>query len=131
MVDDYIAGQEARAVAQVAKVHGVVGGEGEYQTLIGWAATNLPAEDIAAFNRSMASGDFSTQKMAVESLQGKYIKTAGSGPNVIVGGAGSPGSAQGYESRAQMTQDMKDPRYTKDPAFREKVIAKLAKTTSF
>jgi hypothetical protein len=131
MVNDYITGQEARAVAQVGKVHSVVGGEEQYKSLIGWAATNVPAEDIAAFNKSMATGDFAAQKMAVEALQGKYIKAVGSGAKVIVGDGASPTGAAGYESRAQMIEDMSDARYHKDPAFRAKVEAKLAKTTAF
>ena len=36
------------------------------------------------------------------------------------------GTNTGYESKAQMLQDQKDPRYAADPAFRQKVMDKFA-----
>jgi hypothetical protein len=130
MVDDYIAGQEARAVAQVSKVHALVGGEAEYKALVTWAATNLSDADKTVFNKNIAA-DFDSQRLVVESLQGKYIKAVGSAPKGLIMGEGAPPVGQGYESRAQMTTDMSDPRYAKDSAFRAKVIEKLSKTTAF
>jgi hypothetical protein len=129
MVDDYIAGQEARAVAQVGKVHALVGGEAEYKTLLTWAAANVSEADKAVFNKHI-NGDFDSQRLVVEALHGKYIKATGSAPKIISGEA-TPPSTSGYESRAQMTADMSDPRYAKDPAFRAKVEQKVAKTTAF
>jgi hypothetical protein len=129
MVDDYIAGQEARAVAQVGKVHALVGGEAEYKALLTWAAANVSEADKAVFNKNI-NGDFDSQKLVVEALQGKYIKAVGSAPKLLVG-EGAPPVGSGYESRAQMTADMSDPRYAKDPAFRAKVEQKVAKTTAF
>jgi hypothetical protein len=129
MVDDYIAGQEARAVAQVSKVHALVGGEDEYKTILTWAAANVSEEDKAVFNKHI-NGDFDSQRLVVEALHGKYIKAVGSAPKVI-SGEGAPPSTSGYESRAQMTADMGDPRYAKDSAFRAKVERKVMQTTAF
>jgi predicted AlkP superfamily phosphohydrolase/phosphomutase len=68
--------------------------------------------------------------MAIEALKSKYVAKTGSGSKVIVGD-GAPPAAAGYESKAQMTSDMKDPRYAKDPAYRRAVERKIAKTTAF
>jgi hypothetical protein len=131
MVTDYIAGQEALGAQQVAQVHEIVGGEANYQTLIKWAATNLSKEDKAAFNESV-SRDFASQKLAVSALQAQYIAKEGKAPaNLLTGTAPAQTGPTGYESRRQMINDMGDPRYQTDPAFRAKVMKKVEATTAF
>jgi len=85
--------------------------------------------EIEAYNAAM-SGNMETRKMAIEAIKSKYVAKTGSNPKVLVGLAASPAQS-GYESKAQMTSDMKDPRYAKDPAYRAAVERKIAKTTAF
>jgi hypothetical protein len=129
VVDTYIAGQQALIEQAVGKVHALAGGKETFDSMLEWAKANIPEEEKVAFNSSM-TGDINAQKLAVDALKAKYVKAVGSNPKIIVG-EGAPPVGQGYESRAQMVADMKDPRYAKDPAYRAKVAEKLNRTTVF
>lgn len=129
MVEDYIAGQEARAAQSVAQVYQVAGGEDQYKAAIAWAGANLPKEDVAAFNKAI-TGDFNQQRFAVEALMGRFKAARGSAPNLLQGQA-APTGPVGYASQEQMRADMRDPRYKRDPAFRAAVMEKARNTTAF
>lgn len=129
MVDSYIAGQQAVLETVQARVFGYAGGQENYQAMLEWAASNLDKADIEAFNAAVARGP-ADQKFAVDALYTRYKGAVGSNPNLLKGGGAAP-DAVGYASRAEMVADMKDPRYQNDPAYRAKVQAKIAKTTSF
>jgi len=129
VVTTYFRGQEALAQREIAEVQEFAGGKATYESMVQWAGQNMTKPEIAAYNAAM-TGDTETRKMAIEALKSKYVAKTGSGPKVIVGDGASPAAA-GYESKAQMTSDMKDPRYAKDPAYRQAVERKIAKTTAF
>ena len=46
-------------------------------------------------------------------------------------GAQGTGSAAGYQTTAEMTKDMSDPRYQTDPAFTQEVYRKLQNSSIF
>lgn len=129
VVTTYFRGQEALAQREIAEVHEYAGGKDSYEAMVTWAGQNMTKPEITAYNAAM-TGDQETRKMAIEALKGKYVAKTGSNPKVIVGQA-TPAQPSGYESKAQMTSDMKDPRYAKDPAYRAAVERKIAKTTAF
>lgn len=129
VVTTYFRGQEALAQREIAEVQAFAGGKESYEAMVTWAGQNMTKPEITAYNAAM-TGDTETRKMAIEALKSKYVAKTGSGPKVIVGDGTSPAPA-GYESKAQMTSDMKDPRYAKDPAYRAAVERKIAKTTAF
>jgi hypothetical protein len=128
-VDQYVAGRQAKQDRFVSDVTASVGGAEGYQALIQWAAANLNAPDIVAFNVAVQSGDVGLAKMAVEGLKARHEAAEGRQPNLL---KGQPGSAGGYESVAQMKADMNDPRYLKGhKAFHAMVDRKLQATTAF
>lgn len=129
IVDQFIDGQVAAAKIARSEVTSVVGGDEKYGELISWAAENLPAEEIASFNKIATGRDLGAIKIAVAGLKARYEAQAGSEPNLI-GGDTSAGNT-GYKTQAEMKADMAKPEYHKDPAFRAKVIAKLRATTAF
>ena len=47
------------------------------------------------------------------------------------GGSGAVSSGGRFESTAELTAAMGDPRYAKDPAYRQAVADKLAKSSLF
>jgi hypothetical protein len=129
VVSAYFRGQEALAQREIAEVQEFAGGKAAYESMVQWAGQNMSNPEIAAYNGAM-NGDAETRKMAIEALKSKYVAKTGSNPKVIHG-QGDPPAPEGYGSKAQMTTDMKDPRYAKDAAFRAAVERKIAKTTVF
>ena len=65
---------------------------------------------------------------AVAGLKARFDATVGFEPQRSVEANKARSGADRYESVAQMTKDMGDPRYKKDPAFRLKVQDKLSRS---
>lgn len=128
VVDAYIAGQQALANQRDQAGYEVAGGKENFSKMVTWAAANMSVEERQAFNKAVAGTD-AEMKLAISGLRAQYEAVNGKEPQ-LQGGIPSTAAA-GYESKAQMTADMRDPRYAKDPAFRAKVEAKLAVTTAF
>lgn len=106
------------------------GGKDQFDVLTKWAAAALNPAEIEAFNRVVYDGTVEEACLAVDGLKARYENSNGKIPN-LVKGDGSGSSTGGYESRAQMTTDMRDPRYQKDPAFRKQVEEKIKASTIF
>lgn len=129
LVDIYIEGQKAIAERLQQEFYSVVGGQQNYEAMIQWASANLNEKEIESFNKALNT-DAEMAKMATEALYNRYTKHKGSEPKALIqGSVGATGQSGGaYESLAQLTADMADPRYEKDPAFRLAVHEKLAKS---
>lgn len=128
VVDAYIEGQKALVEKTNQSIYEVVGGQQAYTEMIQWAAGNLTQEEIEAFNNIVASNDVSQIKMAVRGLKAAYVEAKGNPPKQVLVGGGVSGAVDVYESWAQVTEDMKNPKYEKDPAFRNAVQAKLGRS---
>lgn len=124
IVDSYIQGQEAMAADLQEQAMDIVGGRQDYAAMTNWAANNLRADEIDSFNNAVNSGDMNQVYLAVEGLHARYRNEFGSQPNLLRGQA--QGTSAGlYNSVAEVTRDMQDPRYASDPAFRQMVAMKL------
>lgn len=130
LVDTYIAGQQARAAQYEGTIKGEVGGEERYNQIVEWAKANLTPGEIAAYNNAVSSGDANQAKLAALGLSAQYSKAVGQEPQRMIGGQ-KAGSDDVFESTAQVTEAMRDPRYKNDPAFRAKVQAKLSRSKVF
>jgi len=124
-VDNYIAGQEAIANQQATEIKQTVGGEEIYQEMVDWASKNMTEGEKQAYNKAVNSGDMDTVKLAVNALKGQYERANGVEPNLVEGKA-QPSQEQGFQSWAQVTEAMADPRYAKDIAYQNEVKNKLA-----
>ena len=127
LVDTWIKGQEAINTEYQTAVFDVVGGEESYKEMISWAADSLSPQEIAAYDRAVDSGDIDMVKLAVSGLTQKYQSVEGSDPSLI-GGQSTSSTGGTYESWAQVTSDMRDPRYESDPSYRQTVANKLARS---
>ncbi|MQB00670.1 MAG: hypothetical protein GEU78_10310 [Actinobacteria bacterium] len=128
VAEQYIAGAEAIAEKRQNEIYVVSGGEENYKAMINWAAEGLSKEEIVAFNKLAENNDPSQFKLAVEALYGRYADANGvRAQRRVVGGGSGSGAAGGdaYESWAEVTKDMRDPRYKNDPAYQKAVTAKL------
>ena len=125
-VDSYLSGIEAQATQARDEILSEVGGQEAFGEMINWAVANWTPAQLDAYNKAVDSGDMDTVRSAVMSLAYKYQAENGRNPSLVNGGNG--GSSSGFQSVAQLTEAMKDPRYTNDPAYRKEVEAKLARS---
>lgn len=116
---------EANAVADIQSVAG--GPEG-YQEMIGWAAQNMAAAEQSAFNAVTAGGDAVAIKFAVEALFGRYRAAVGHEAKLVGGNKPTSSGPKPYRSQAELARDIANPKYDKDPAFRQDVMERLARS---
>lgn len=128
VVETWIAGQTALADNLKNTTFALAGGEGQYNQMLEWASENLSEREIDAFNKVIQTADNSMIGLAVSGLMSKFKSNAE--PNLLRGGNGSV-SAEKFHSTAELTAAMSDPRYGKDPAYRERVSRMLASSSIF
>lgn len=127
IVDLYIEGQKAVVERIQLTAYSVVGGEEAYGSMIQWATANMTDAEIDTFNKAVNSTNPDVVKLAVTGLKGRYEASNGSEPDLAGGGFGAA-DGPSFESWAQVTEAMRDPRYAKDPAYRRGVEQKLARS---
>lgn len=130
LVDTWIAGQQAVANDIHEQVYGSVGGEESYNEMLEWAGDNLPQSDINAFNQAVESGDINMVNFAVNGLAARYRSEVGTEPKLVQGET-SGTSGGSFQSAAELTTAMRDPRYQSDPAYRRAVADKLKRSNVF
>lgn len=130
IVDTWISGQQALAAQMQSQVYNSVGGEQAYAEMTQWAAENLSPAEIEAFNANVESGDTALTQFAVQGLMARYRSEAPSEPKLMQGSA-SDNQGGSFNSAAELTAAMSDPRYHKDPAYRQAVASKLARSNVF
>jgi hypothetical protein len=130
LVDSWIAGQEALAQDMTQSVYQTVGGQEQYAEMVQWAAQSLPPAEVEAFNQAIETGDANIVSFAVQGLHARYRSEAGATPKLVKGEA-SPTSSGAFNSAAELTAAMRDPRYHNDPAYRQTVAEKLARSNVF
>ena len=110
--------------AQVNSVQNSAGGEANYNRIVQWAASNLPDNQIDAFDSVVDSGNPAAISIAFQGLQSQYNEANGYEGRML---QGKPASSSGdiYRSQAELVAAMGDPRYETDPAYRADVISKL------
>ena len=125
-IDEYIEGQKQIAETAIKNVYDTVGGEENYKAMLDWASKNLPESEIDLFN-DMVAGSRDEMMMAISGLSARYIQAGNSNNPPLVQGETSSDIPQGtsFQSRAQVVEAMSDPRYRKDPAYREDVYRRL------
>lgn len=124
----YVEGLKAQAELVSMKIYGEVGGKDEYAKMAEWAQANWSADQIAAFNTAVTSGNLEATVGAVKNLAAVYNAAQGTQGKHVEGNSNDNKTAVvGYQSQDEMNKDMRDPRYTKgDPAFHAEVDRKIA-----
>ena len=119
----WISGQEALRDQNIDTVHSNVGGEQNYNNMLEWANNNLQPWEVESFNKQLENLDANTQ-FAVAGLYARYQNSEGVPPSLLSGEVGED-VAPRYESLAQVTSAMSDPKYHSDPAYRARVAQRL------
>jgi hypothetical protein len=116
-VDDFTADQ-------VTDIQNFVGGEQQYNGLVSWAAENMPENFVQAFDNLINVGDPDMVKLAVVGMQAAFQEANGYEGRML---SGKPAETKAdvFRSQAEVVQAMSDPRYDRDPAYRQDVFAKL------
>jgi high-affinity Fe2+/Pb2+ permease len=112
--------------ADINTIQNSVGGETAYQQLVGWAAENFSQAEIQAFDNVVDSGNIDAIRLALAGLQARYTDANGYEGNMIQGKAAAP--ADVFKSQAEVVRAMSDSRYDRDPAYRDEIMQKLARS---
>jgi len=103
-----------------------VGGDKQYNEMLGWASQNLSNEEIESYDAIMDKGDPAAAYWAVQALSYRYRDANGVEGDLVQGK--SPGAGGTFRSQAEVVQAMSDPRYDSDPAYRQDVMRKLERS---
>jgi hypothetical protein len=112
---------------QVNQIKNVVGGEQQYSNLMEWASSSLPQNATQAFDDLCNTGSPEAIQLAVLGLQAQYQQANGYEGNMVTG-RGARETQDVFRSQAEVVAAMADPRYDKDPAYREDVFNKLSRS---
>jgi len=131
LVNAYIRMQEGSQSditdAEARGIKEVVGGEEAYNTLMEWSYNNVPEQYLQSFNNTVNNGDAQSIELAVAGLQAIYERQNGSEGRLLSGGPPTSAPA-GFRSQAEVVAAMSDPRYDRDPAYRDDVFNKLSQS---
>ena len=130
LVDTYIAGQKAIAENQSASIFDTVGGKDKYQELMTWAGENLSESDVASYNSITDTGSVDQIKFAVQGLMAQAGMNKAKQPDLFQGDVNVQ-NTKSFNSLAQVTEAINDPRYTTDPVYRKEVEDKIDKSNVF
>ena len=125
LVDQFAAGNQALMAQQTQSVFEEVGGEKNYTDMIEWASNNLPESEVNQFNATIEKGVMDELMMAVKGLHSRWQQGHGTEATLVEGTTKKAGDSA-FQSTTQVINAMNDPRYAKDPAFRQEVQRKLA-----
>jgi len=120
-LDTQLTEQEATDLANM------VGGEEAYLNMLRWAGDNLTQGEIAMFDSVVAQGNKNACYFAIDALHKRYIDAVGQEAPLISGR--SPSEPENvFRSQAEVVAAMADPRYDKDPAYRNDIFTKLERS---
>jgi len=115
---------------QVQSIKQLVGGDAQYDALVGWAGQNLDNSSIDAFDALVESGNAKAIELAVAGLYSMYEAQNGSDGQMITGKAPTS-KGDRFRSQAEVVAAMSDARYDNDPAYRQEIIEKLERSDDF
>ena len=104
-----------------------VGGEAEYDKVIDWATTNLSESQIEAYDDIISTGNTDVIQMMVDGLKAKYDAANGSEGRMLSGKAPN-NSGDVFRSQQEVVAAIADPRYDRDPAYRNDVLEQLERS---
>jgi hypothetical protein len=97
---------------------------GAYANIVNWAKSNLPEDQINAFDEVVNTGSIQAIQLAVSGLKAEYDNANGVEGRMVTGKT-APNNGDVFRSQQELVRAMSDPRYDNDPAYRQDVIEKL------
>ena len=112
------------SAADINQIKNSAGGEKAYANIVNWAKTNLPQDQIQAFDEVVNTGSVQAIRLAVSGLKAEYDNANGVEGRMVTGKT-APNNGEVFRSQAELVRAMNDSRYDSDPAYRQDVIEKL------
>ena len=113
--------------SDVNAIKNSVGGEAEYDKVIDWATNNLSESQIEAYDDIISTGNTDVIQMMVDGLKAKYDSANGFEGRMLTGKAAN-NSSDVFRSQEEVVSAIADPRYDRDPAYRNDVLEKLERS---
>ena len=110
--------------SDINQIKNSAGGEKAYANIVNWAKTNLPEDQIQAFDEVVNTGSVQAIQLAVSGLKSQYDNANGVEGRMVTGKT-APNNGDVFRSQQELVRAMNDPRYDNDPAYRQDVIEKL------
>ena len=111
----------------VTQLKGIVGGDENYKNMLTWAQQNLQEQEVNMFDQVMEQGNPLAAFFAVRSLAYRYNDAIGFDGNMVTGKPPKQNSDV-FKSQAEVVRAMGDPRYERDPAYRQDIMEKLSRS---
>ena len=111
----------------VAQIHGLVGGQENYNNMMSWAQQNVSEQEVNMYDAVMELGNPLAAYFAVQSLALKYQDQSGKDGQMITGKA-PKSTSDVFNSQAELIKAMEDDRYNDDPAYRQAIQSKLERS---
>ncbi len=136
-IDSYLAGRAVESgynsdysevpdlsESDIRSITDSVGGQEQYNAMTEWAASNLDQGVIQSFDNLLDSGDPGSIQLAVNGLKAQFEEATGYEGRMLTGKA-AQSSGDVFRSQPELVAAMSDPRYDRDPAYRQDIIEKL------
>ena len=92
-----------------------------------WSGENLDPADVQAFDAIVESGNARVIRMAVAGLKAQMEAKVGFEGEMVTGKSPQQ-RVDVFRSQSEVVQAMSDPRYDRDPAYRNDVFEKLSRS---
>ena len=102
----------------------MVGGDKAYKSMLDWAGENFTKDEVAMYDKVMESGNPESIFFAIQALQSRYGDGVGSDGQTLTGRAAA-NTDDSFKSQAELVAAMGDPRYDRDPAYRQDLMRRL------
>jgi len=126
VLESHLAGRRAMQEGARSAIFNAAGGEQQYQAMLTWGKSNLTPGEQAALNNAVKSGDASQISLAVSGAMQRYNTATGQEGQVLTGQNFAPNpSTEGYATKREWIDAMKDNRYRTNQTYRAEVQAKF------
>lgn len=122
-VDTFVEGVKAKAQVRADTLASAVGGVDNYNAIITWGKSALTDAEKAQAVKALSNPDAEFAKTYLTGLNARFVKEHGKAPGKMSGGGG-PSPEEVFKDRSEQAKAMADPRYSKDPKYRNEVIQK-------
>ena len=113
--------------ADIKTLYDTAGSKQDYDSMVRWEGDNLSKNEVDMFDAIIDKGDKDACYFVVKAVQSLYNDANGVEGTLLTGKA-AKAKPSGYKSQQQLIDAMSDPRYDKDPAYRQDVIEKLSRS---
>lgn len=114
---------------ETESLYDVVGGQEQYTNMLRWAADNCDEQTIEMYDAVMSKGDLESCFFAVQAMAFRMAEMEGWQPDDFLSGRTPVQTADVFRSQAEVVEAMNDPRYDRDPAYRQDIMNKLERST--